>query len=113
MFLGFLRAAAVSVPRGTDPTIQILNDDVIAFTCLIDLMVLLISTAFPYLRNRRLGDAEANHADGNCQANECKSDTAQSILPEVDRPIPGHIGAPSRPYQRASGGRIAENGGIV
>ena len=80
MFLGFLRISAVKVPRGTDPTIQIFNDDVVAFTRLIDLM-LPISTTFPYLSDRRLGDAEANHADGNCHSSECESDTAQSLLP--------------------------------
>jgi hypothetical protein len=80
VFLGSLSIAAVKVPRGTDPTIQIFNDDVVAFTRLIDLM-LLISTTFPYLSDRRLGDAEANHADGNCHSSECESDTAQSLLP--------------------------------
>src|SRR6266404_6112455 len=56
------------------------NDDVVAFTRLFDLM-LLIPTTFPYLSDRRLGDAEANHADGNCHSSECESDTAQSLLP--------------------------------
>jgi hypothetical protein len=28
-------------------------------------------------------DAEAYHADGNCRTNECNSDTAQSLLPDV------------------------------
>jgi hypothetical protein len=51
-----MRIAAVSVARGTDPTIQIFNDDVVAFPCLSDLMLLLISTAFPHLSNRRVGD---------------------------------------------------------
>jgi hypothetical protein len=80
VFLGFLSIAAVKVPRGTDPTIQIFNDDVVAFTRLFDLM-LLIPATFPYLSDRRLGDAEANHADGNCHSSECESDTAQSRLP--------------------------------
>jgi hypothetical protein len=80
VFLGFLSIAAVKVPRGTNATIQIFNDDVVAFTCLIDLM-LLISATFPYLSDRRLGDAEAHHGDGNCHSGECESDTAQSLLP--------------------------------
>lgn len=84
-FPGFLRIAAVKVARGTNPAIQIFNDDVVAFTRLIDLMLLLISAAFPDLCDRRLGDAEVNHADGNCHSNECKSDTAQSLLPEAHR----------------------------
>jgi hypothetical protein len=83
VFPGFL--AAVKVPRGADPTIQIFNDDVAAFTRLIGLMLLLIFTAFPYLCDRRLGDAEANHADGNRHSNECKCDAAQSLLPEAQR----------------------------
>jgi hypothetical protein len=82
---GFLRIAAVKVPRGTDPTIQIFNDDVVAFTRLINLMLMLISAAFPYLCDRRFGDAEANHAAGNYHSNECKSDAAQSLLPEAHR----------------------------
>jgi hypothetical protein len=86
VFPGFLRIAAVKVRRGTDPMIQIFNDDVVAFTRLIDLL-LLISAAFPYLCDRRLGDAEANHAGGNCHSNECKSDTAQGLLPEAHRLI--------------------------
>jgi hypothetical protein len=81
--LGFLRIGAVEVPRGA--AIQILDDDVVAFTCLIDLMLLLVSTTFPYLCDCRLGDTEANHADGNCHANECNSDVAQSLL----RHVPG------------------------
>jgi hypothetical protein len=83
VFLGFLRIAAVEGPFGTGPTIQIFDDDVVAFTGLIDLMLLLISTTLPYLCDRRLGAAEPCHADGNCHANECKSDTAQSLLPDV------------------------------
>jgi hypothetical protein len=70
VFLGFLRIGAVRVPRGTHATIQIFNDDVAAFTCQIGLMLLRISTAFPYLSNRGLGDADAKHTDGNRQANE-------------------------------------------
>jgi hypothetical protein len=85
VFPGFLRIAAVKVCRGTGITIQIFNDDVVAFTRLIDRMLLLISAAFPYLCDRRLGDAEANHADGNCHSNECKCDAAQSLLPEAQR----------------------------
>src|SRR5229473_7366547 len=46
-------------------------------------MLLLISTTFPYLCHCRLSDAEAYHADGNCHTNECNSDTAQSLLPDV------------------------------
>ena len=80
VFLGFLRIAAVERPPGTWATIQIFDDDVVAFTRLIDLL-LLISTTFLYLCDRRLGDAEACHADGNCHTNECKSATAQSLLP--------------------------------
>jgi hypothetical protein len=87
VFLGFLSIAAVKVPRGTDPTIQIFNDDVVAFTPLIDLM-LLISTAFPYFSGCRLSDAEANYTDDKCHSNECKSDTAQSLLPEAHRLSP-------------------------
>jgi len=83
VFLGFLRVAAIEGPFGTGPTIQIFDDDVVAFTRLIDLMLLLISTTFPYLCDRWLGDAEAYHADGNCHTNECNSDTAQSLLPDV------------------------------
>jgi len=90
VFLGFLRIAAVKVPRGTDPTIQIFNDDVVAFTRLIDLM-LLISATFPYLSDRRLGDAEANHADGDYHSSECESDIAQSLLPGSQSP--SHKGA--------------------
>ena len=59
MFLGFLRIAVVEGPLGTGPTIQIFNDDVVAFTSLIDLMLLLISATFPYLCDCRLGEAEA------------------------------------------------------
>jgi len=83
VFLRFLRIAAVEVPFGTGPTIQIFDDDVVAFTRLIDLMLLLISATFPYLCDRRLGDVEAYHADGNCHTNECNSDTTQSLLPDV------------------------------
>jgi hypothetical protein len=83
MFLGFLRIALVEGPLGTWPTIQIFDDDVVTFARLIDLTLLLISTTFPYLCDCRLGDAEAYHADGNCHTNECKSDTAQSLLPDV------------------------------
>jgi len=83
VFLGFLRIAAVEVHCGTDPTIQIFDDNVVAFTRLIDLMLLLISATFPYLCDRRLGEVEAYHADGNCHTNECNSDTTQSLLPDV------------------------------
>jgi len=86
VFLGFLRIAAVEVHCGTDPTIQIFDDDVVAFTRLIDL--LLISTTFPYLCDCRLGDAEACDTEGNCHTNECNSDTAQSLLPEAPRLSP-------------------------
>src|SRR5229473_2912215 len=65
MLLGFLRIAAVEMARGIDPTIQIFDDDVVAFTRLIALL-LLISATFPYLCGCRLSDAEAYHADGNC-----------------------------------------------
>jgi hypothetical protein len=82
VFLGFLRIAAIEGPLGTGPTIQIFDDDVVAFTRLIDLMLLLISTTFPYLCHCRLSDAEAYHADGNCHTNESNSDPAQSLLPE-------------------------------
>ena len=85
VFLGFLRIAAVEGPFGTGPTIQIFDDDVIATTRLIDLMLLLIFAAVPYLCDRRLGDAEANHVDGNCHSNESKCDAAQSLLPEAQR----------------------------
>jgi hypothetical protein len=85
VFPGFLRIAAIKVRRGTDPTIQIFNDDVVTFTRLIGLMLRLISAAFPYLCDRRLGYAEANHVDGNCHSNGCKSDTAQSPLPEAHK----------------------------
>jgi hypothetical protein len=61
-----LRIAAVEGPLG--PTIQIFDDDVVAFTRLIDLTLLLISTTFPYLCDCRLGGAEAYHADGNCHS---------------------------------------------
>jgi len=80
MFLSFLRIAVVEGPLGTGPTIQIFDDDVVAFTRLVDLL-LLISTTFPYLCDCRLGDAEIYHADGNCHTNECNSDTAQSLPP--------------------------------
>ena len=70
----------VEGPLGTGPTIQIFNDDVVAFTRLVDLL-LLISTTFPYLCDCRLGDAEAYDADGDCHTNECNSDTAQSLPP--------------------------------
>ncbi len=94
MFLGFLRIAAVEVPCGTDPTIQIFDDDVAAFTRLIALL-LLISATFPYLCDCRLGDAEAYHADGNCHTNQCNSDTAQSLLPDVHRlSVPSRRSAP-------------------
>ncbi len=76
-----MRIAAVEGPLG--PTIQIFDDDVVAFTRLIDLTLLLISTTFPYLCDCRLGNAEVYHADGNCHSNECKSDAAQSLLPDV------------------------------
>jgi hypothetical protein len=79
--LGFLRIGAVEVPRGA--AIQILDDDVVAFTRLIHLALLLISTTFPYLCDCRLSNAEVYHADGNCHSNECKSDAAQSLLPDV------------------------------
>src|SRR5215470_10131779 len=58
--------------------------------------MLLISTTFPYLSDRRLGDAEANHADGNCHSSECESDSAQSLLHGSQS---RHIRAPSRRYQ--------------
>jgi hypothetical protein len=80
VLLGSLRIAAVEVPRGIDPTIQIFDDDVVAFTCLIALL-LLSSATFPYLCDCRLGDAEAYHTDGNCHANQCNSNAAQSLLP--------------------------------
>src|SRR5260370_20733777 len=60
-----------------DPTIQIFDDDVVAFPRLIALLLL------PYLCGCRLSDAEAYHADGNCHTNECNADTAQSLLPDV------------------------------
>jgi hypothetical protein len=72
----------VEGPLGTDPTIQIFDDDVVAFTRLIALL-LLISTTFPYLCDCRLGDAETYHADGDCHTDECNCDTAQSLLPHV------------------------------
>jgi hypothetical protein len=81
VFLSLPRIAAVEGPLG--PTIQIFDDDVVAFTRLIDLTLLLISTTFPYLCDCRLGGAEAYHADGNCHSNECNSDAAQSLLPDV------------------------------
>jgi hypothetical protein len=81
VFLGFLRLASVEGALG--PTIQIFDDDVVAFTRLINLLLLLISTAFPYLCDSRLGGAEAYHADGSCHTNECNSDAAQSLLPDV------------------------------
>jgi hypothetical protein len=81
VFFGFVRIAAVEGPLG--PTIQIFDDDVVAFTRLIDLTLLLISTTFPYLCGCRLDGAEAYHADGNCHGNECNSDAAQSLLPDV------------------------------
>jgi hypothetical protein len=81
--LGFLRIGAVEVSRGA--AIQILDDDVVAFTRLIHLALLLVSTTFLYLCDCRLGNAEAHHADGNCHANECNSDIAQSPLPNVPR----------------------------
>jgi len=87
MFLGFLRIAAIEGPLGTGPTIQVFDDDVVAFTRLIALLLLLllllISATFPYLCDCRLGDAEAYQADGNCHTNECNPDTAQSLLPDV------------------------------
>jgi hypothetical protein len=67
--LGFVRIAAVEVPRGADPTIQIFDDDVAAFARRSDLL-LLASTPFPYLCGCGLGDAQAYEADGNCQTNE-------------------------------------------
>ena len=67
--VSLVRIAAVEVPRGADPTIQIFDDDVAAFARLGDLL-LLASTPFPYLCGCRLGDAEAYEADGNCQTNE-------------------------------------------
>src|SRR5260370_15992327 len=82
VLLGFLRIAAVEMPRGT--AIQIFDDDVVAFTRLIALL-LLISATFPYFCDCRLSDAEAHHADGNRHSNQCNSDTAQSLLPDVHR----------------------------
>jgi hypothetical protein len=76
-----VRIAAVEGPLG--PTIQIFDDDVVAFTRLIDLTLLLISTTLPYLCDCRLGGAEAYHANGNCHSNECNSDAAQKLLPDV------------------------------
>jgi len=81
VLLGFLRLASVEGPLG--PTIQIFDDDIVAFARLIDLTLLLISTTFPYLCDCRLGNAEVYHADGNCHSNECKFDAAQSLLPDV------------------------------
>ena len=83
VFLGFRRISAVEGPLGT--AIQILDDDVVAFTSLSDLLLLLllISTTFPYLCDCWLGDGEAYHADGDCHTNEYDSDTAQSVLPDV------------------------------
>ena len=79
VFLGFRRISAVEGPLGT--AIQIFDDDVVAFTPLSDLLLLLlISTTFPYLCDCWLGDGEAYHADGDCHTNECDSDTAQSVL---------------------------------
>ena len=78
-----MRIAAVEGPLG--PTIQIFDDDVVAFSRLIDLTLLLISTTFPYLCHCRLGGAEAYHADGSCHTNECNSDIAQSLLLDVHR----------------------------
>ena len=79
--LGFLGIGAVEVPRGA--AIQILDDDVVAFTRLIHLALLLVFTTFLYLCDCRLGNADAHHADGNCHGNECNSDIAQSLLPNV------------------------------
>jgi hypothetical protein len=81
VFSGFLRIALVEVPFRPGLTIQIFDDDVVAFTRLIGLMVLQISTTFSYLCGCRLGHAEAYHADDKCHANQCNSDTAQSLLP--------------------------------
>jgi hypothetical protein len=81
VFLGVLRTAAIEVPCGTDAAIQIFDDDVVAFTRLTDLL-LLVSTTFPYLCDCRLGDGEACHADGNCHTNEYNCDTAQGLLPD-------------------------------
>jgi hypothetical protein len=105
VFLGFLRIAAVEVHCGTDPTIQIVDDDVVAVTRLIDLL-LLISTTFPYLCDCRLGDAEACDTEGNCHTNECNSDTAQSLLPHVHRlNVRSHRSALAR-LPEASYGRV-------
>ena len=80
VFLGFRRMVEGSL--GT--AIQIFDDDVVAFTPLSDLLLLLlISTTFPYLCDCWLGDGEANHADGDCHTNECNSDTAQNLLLDV------------------------------
>jgi hypothetical protein len=98
-----VRIAAIEGPLG--PTIQIFDDDVVAFTRLIDLTLLLISTTFPYLCDCRLGNAEVYHADGNCHSNECNSDAAQSLLPDVHglsvqlhrnarAPLPGDVVTP-------------------
>ena len=82
VFLGFRRISAVEGPLGT--AIQIFDDDVVAFTPLSDLLLLLlISTTFPYLCDCWLSDGEAYHADGDCHTNECDSDTAQSVLPDI------------------------------
>jgi len=83
MFFGFLRIAAVEGSLGTWATIQIFDDDVVTFARLIYLMLLLISTTFPYLCDCWFGAAEAYDANGNCHTNECNSDTAQSLLPDV------------------------------
>jgi hypothetical protein len=72
-----MRMAAV-VEGCLGSMIQIFDDDIVAFTCLTDL--LLTSTIFPYLRDCRLGDVKAYHAYGNCHTNECNSDIAQSLL---------------------------------
>jgi hypothetical protein len=78
VFLSFSRIAAVEVPPGADPAVQIFNDDIFAFTSLIDLM-LLSSAALPHLCDCRLAGAEAYHAEGNGYTDNCN--TAQSLLP--------------------------------
>lgn len=65
---------------GTGSTIQVFDDDVVAFARLIALL-LLISATFSYLSDCRLGEAEAYHAGGDCHANQCNRVTAQSLLP--------------------------------
>ncbi len=106
------------MPRGTDPTIQIFDNDVVAFTRLIDLM-LLISTTFPHLCDCRLGDAEAYHADGNCHTNECNSDTAQSHVHRLsDRshrsalaPLPGANRVSARQKRKLEKRQLRAGGG--